>query len=325
MIYQIQNKEIVELIPDYVEYIYYPYLPDNCLVIPDSVTDLDYIKSLADKFSCLVFDHCTNPLDPTDKLSALINLDIKFYILSGSYNYFNNSTPDPRVKFFPFWAVWVSSQQYSFSHTPKQHKFSCLNGTPWEHRKLTYLNLVDHSYFKHMVFTFGNRPVYEKIASHEDLSPDQEQKFSKLPQNVIFVDSDATRNIDVTTDHPAYLETYVNLVTETTIRSIGPMLSEKSFKPVSAGQLFVLIASPGAVQFLRNIGIDTFDDIIDHSYDAVLDTESRIQKELGQLERLDQLDLASIYQEIKPRLLKNNEYFNSQQFRDQFLAKLDIA
>ena len=318
MIYLTRHTEIIEITSGYVEYLYQPYVPDDCLIVSDAVTDLNYIKSIADRFSCVVFDHCTNPYDPTDKLSALIELDIPFYILTGSYSYFNTSTPDPRVKFFPFWTVWVSCQQYQFSHAPKLYRFSSLNGTPWEHRKLTYVNLVDRAYFNTMVFTFGNRPGYEKIPSPDDLTPEQQQRFDQLPQTVTFVDSDATRGIDVTTDHPAYQETLVNLVTETTVSASMPMLSEKTFKPIASGQLFVLIASPGAIGFLRSTGIDTFDDIIDHSYDQISNTELRIQQALAQLDRLDQLDLDAIYNQIKPRLIKNSEYFNSQEFRDQF-------
>lgn len=318
MIYILQNTEVIELTSDYVEYLYQSYLPGNCLVVPDAVTDIDYVRSLAGNFSYVIFDHGTNPFDPTDKLSVLISLDIPFYILSGSYDYFNNSTPDFRVKFFPFWAIWVSSQQYQFSNSPKQYKVGCLNGTPWEHRKLTYLNLVERSYFKDMVFSFGNRSVYEKIPNQDDLTSEQEQRFCQLPQTVTFLDSDATRGIDITTDHPAYLETYVNLVTETTVSASMPMLSEKTFKPIVSGQLFILIASPGAIQFLRDAGIDTFDDIIDHSYDTITDSKERIIAAIAQVDHLMTLDLSAVYDQIKIRLQKNSEYFKSDKFRKQF-------
>jgi len=318
LIYLIQQTEIVEITSTYVEHLYQSYVPDGCLIVSDTVVDLDHIKSIADRFSCVVFDHCTNPYDPTNKVSSLAELGIPFYILTGSFNYFNASTSDPRIKFFPFWAIWVSQQQYQFSHAPKLYRFSSLNGTPWEHRKLTYINLVDRAYFDSMIFTFGNRPVYEKIPNQNDLSPEQEQRFAQLPQTVTFIASDATRGVDVTTDHPAYQETYVNLVTETTVSSSMPMLSEKTFKPIASGQLFILIASPGAVQFLRDTGIDTFDDIIDHSYDQISDIGQRIQQAMVQLDHLDQLDLAATYNQIKPRLIRNSEYFNSQEFRDQF-------
>ena len=321
MIYQIQNNQVVELTADYVEYLYHSYLPDNCLVISDSLTDLDYIKSLADKFSCIVFDHCINPFDIETKLSKLIELDISFYILSGNYNYFGNNVPDTRVKFFPFWAIWTSGQQYQFSHSLKQYNFSCLNGTPWEHRKLTYLYLSNRDYFSDMIFTFGNRLGYTKISSHNILTQKQQQAFDQLPQTVKFIDSDETCGIDLTVEHPAYQKTYVNLVTETTVNRLTPMLSEKTFKPIASGQLFILIASPGAVDFLRQAGIDCFDDIIDHGYDTVIDSGARIEQALDQLDLLNRKDLNSLHKVLAPRLLKNSQYFNSQEFRNQFMVK----
>ena len=96
------------------------------------------------------------------------------------------------------------------------------------------------------------------------------------------------------------------------------MLSEKTFKPILAGQLFILLASPGAVQFLREIGIDTFDDIIDHSYDDTIDIRSRIQQIVDQVDRLERSDLNTICTSIKPRLRRNSEFLRSQEFRDQF-------
>ena len=145
----------------------------------------------------------------------------------------------------------------------------------------------------------------------------KKQQFNLLEHTVKFL-TDERNDIDLSIDHPAYQETYVNLVTETNIRRSTPMLSEKTFKPIVAGQLFILIASPGAVQFLRDIGIDTFDDIIDHYYDTVIDPRSRIDLALDQIDQLDHVDLKSIYDQIKPRLIKNSEYFLSQEFRNQF-------
>lgn len=318
MISYIQKDKVVELTADNVEYLYHSYLPDNCLLISDHVSDLDYIKSIAGQFSCLIFDHSTNPLDATTKLAALKDFNLPFYILSGTYDYFKTSTPDPRIKFFPFWAIWASYQQYKFSLTEKRYNFSCLNGTPWEHRKLTYLHLSTKDYFPDIVFTFGNRPDYVKINNHSILTYKQQQRFDQLPQTVSFLPSDVTCGIDLSIDHPAYQETYVNLVTETTVDRLKPMVSEKTFKPIAAGQLFILIASPNAVEFLRQSGIDCFDDIINHGYNTVIDPSARIEQALDQLDLLNQRDLDALYHEIKPRLLKNSRYFNSQKFRDQF-------
>jgi hypothetical protein len=101
------------------------------------------------------------------------------------------------------------------------------------------------------------------------------------------------------------------------------MLSEKTFKPIVAGQLFILVAAAGAVQFLRDIGIDTFDDIIDHSYDTLVDNRLRLLAVIAQVDRLMTLDIESIYNQLKPRLQRNSEYIRSEEFRQQFSLTFD--
>jgi hypothetical protein len=181
-----------------------------------------------------------------------------------------------------------------------------------------YLELSRKSYFTDIVFTFGNRLKFKSFPTELTLTLEEKESSSSLPSDVIFLDTDASCGIDVGTSHPAYTECYVNLVTETNVYYDTPMLSEKTFKPILAGQLFILLASPGAVKFLRDIGIDTFDDIIDHSYDNTIDIRSRIQQISTQLDQLYQLDLDKIYDDIKPRLRKNSEFLRSQEFRSQF-------
>lgn len=308
MIYWVQQGQIVELDPQYIEYLFSYYVPDESLIIPDGAGSVD-----TSAFDYVIYDCATNPIAPVKSK----------YVLSGLFN------KPTAAQFFPFWAVWMSKPwapampmpYHTFSQHPKKYKISCLNGTPWEHRKLVYLELSNREYFNQTVFTFAQRSDY--VANNTLLSESELDKFASLPQSKTFLASDATAGIDLSINHPAYLETYVNLVTETTVSSSTPMLSEKTFKPIVAGQLFVLVASPGAVQFLRDIGIDTFDDIIDHSYDSITDTRQRILLALDQIDYLVSLDLEMLYNQIKPRLQRNSEYFLSQEFRDQF--KLDFG
>lgn len=308
MIYWVQQGQIVELDPQYIEYLFSYYVPDGSLIIPDGADSVD-----TSAFKHVIYDCATNPITSIKSK----------HVLSGLFN------KPTGTQFFPFWAVWMSKPwapampmpNHKFSQHPKKYKLSCLNGTPWEHRKLVYLELSNKEYFDQTVFTFAQRNDY--IANSTLLSNPELDKFTSLPQSKTFLAGDATAGIDLSINHPAYLETYINLVTETTVSASTPMLSEKTFKPIVAGQLFVLIASPGAIQFLRDIGIDTFDDVIDHSYDLEVDIRKRILLALNQIDHLVSLDLESIYNQIKPRLQRNSEYFLSQEFRDQF--KLDFG
>jgi hypothetical protein len=320
LIYHILNNQIVELTADYIEYIYSKYIPTGSLLVTNGQS-LDNIV-IPSEVTHIVFDDASNPIDVIQHLDS-ININRPFSVVSGLYHL--HQRPDPRIQFFPFWTVWMSSPvgrymsmpTHHFSEKTKKYKFSCLNGTYWNHRILTYLKLTNKSYFKDMIFTFGNRPYHDDNLNELRLTENEKQQFNLLEHTVKFL-TDERNDIDLSIDHPAYQETYVNLVTETNIRRSTPMLSEKTFKPIVAGQLFILIASPGAVQFLRDIGIDTFDDIIDHYYDTVIDPRSRIDLALDQIDQLDHVDLKSIYDQIRPRLIKNSEYFLSQEFRNQF-------
>lgn len=294
---------MVPLVDTCVEALYKKYLPDNSLLVLDGAD----IKNIKPKdYSMIVYDLATNPID-VDNFTPSVPGELVSGLL----------TKPTQAYFFPFWAVFMSYNTQGFSYANKNYKISCLNGTTWNHRKLVYLHLTTRPYFKDVVFSFGNRPPYNPSFRDIPLTLQEQETYSNLPQNVSF-QHEQSLDIDLSISHPAYQESYLNVVTETTVSNITPMLSEKTFKPIIAGQLFVLVASPGAVKFLREIGIDTFDDIINHSYDIEQDVRKRIDQALTEVDRLEKLDLSGIYQQIKPRLIKNSLYFCSEEFRSQF-------
>ena len=295
MIYWVQQGQIVELTADYVEHLFSYYVPDESLIIPDEAGSVD-----TSTYKYVIYDCATNP----------VTVNKPGLILSGLYN------KPPTAQFFPFWALYMSHRADT-NVNPKQYKVSCLNGTPWAHRKLTYLALAKKPYFNDIVFSFGNREGYIPLPYETILTDIEQQEFDQLEANVAYIDDDTTVGIDLSISHPAY-SAYVNLVTETCVNPVTPMLSEKSFKPILANQLFVLIASPGAIGFLRSIGIAVFDDIIDHGYDTMQDIRVRINQALTQIDRLVQLDLESLFVQLQPRLVQNANYFKSREFRDQF-------
>ena len=316
MAYHIVDNDVVEISNDFVESIFNKYLPKQSFII-NNPSDVEYLYNSKIKFHYVFFNSCTNPVD-VERQIYKIDIRYNFYILSGLYKYYNQSTHDDRIKYFPFWAIWSSYQTINYNDSYRKYRLSCLNGTPWVHRKLIYLALSQKSYFNDMIFTFGNRTEFNPYPTDISLTLEEKEKSFLLPSNMIFLDTDASCGIDVGITHPAFTDCYVNLVTETNVYNDTPMLSEKTFKPILAGQLFILLASPGAVQFLRDIGIDTFDDIIDHSYDDTIDIRSRIQQILDQVDRLERSDLNTICTSIKPRLRRNSEFLRSQEFRDQF-------
>ena len=339
MIYRLnEDHTLTEFSNQWVEYVITGYVPDGSLLIPSGIFDYSSGTlqiSHADRDiinnhnGYIIFDCSGNITDSAQRYRDILqlNLSVLFYMLTGEYKYHKNPPVNNYIKFFPFWAVWASNphsidgqfKNYNFSKYHKKYKLSCLNGMAWQHRKWIYLQLAHKSYFNELVFSYGNRQEKNPYdySNELQLMPNEIDKLLKLPDHVKFI-ADEISEIDVTTNHPAYLETYINLVTETTINGLMPMLSEKTFKPIVTGQLFILVAAPGAIQFLRDIGIDTFDDIIDHSYDMIIDSRLRLEAVISQVDHLMTLNIEQIYTQIKPRLQRNSEYFMSTEFRQQF-------
>jgi hypothetical protein len=88
-----------------------------------------------------------------------------------------------------------------------------------------------------------------------------------------------------------YTNAYFNLVLETHFDadgSGGTFLTEKTFKPIKNGQPFVLVAPPGSLQCLRDLGYRTFDSVLDNSYDLEINNTQRWLKIKHALKQIQQ-------------------------------------
>lgn len=106
-----------------------------------------------------------------------------------------------------------------------------------------------------------------------------------------------------------YKDSYLNLVTESRLEDIG-FLTEKTFKPIRAGQLFLIQGPPGTIGFLRKLGFDTFDDYIDHSYDTIDDWVKRTDTIHDELKKLFP-DIRQIYLDTEKRRQENIKILKS--------------
>jgi hypothetical protein len=73
-----------------------------------------------------------------------------------------------------------------------------------------------------------------------------------------------------------YRDTFVEIITETSYTEACYNLTEKTLNSIYGCCFPILLCSQGSVQFLRDMGIDVFDDIVDHSYDSIADPTDRL-------------------------------------------------
>jgi hypothetical protein len=121
--------------------------------------------------------------------------------------------------------------------------------------------------------------------------------------------------------HPAYTDSYINLVTETDMSNA--FVTEKTWKPVASAQLFLIVGHKNAIEHLRDMGVDTFDDIVDHNYyDSEPDWQQRIQKIHRVLDDLLIQDLESIYKDTEQRRTSNSKKFFNGEFGIEYQNNL---
>jgi len=242
-------------------------------------------------------------------VKELSKLTDNFVVLSGDVTYFLE--PKKHICFLPFWYL---IQKYSWpkvpaSDGPCSYKISSFNGTTRYHRVENFVKLKEKSYFDQLLFTMRNN-WNEKTAKRqvpkEVWDNNIVEKFNSLipPENAPFVKTNSINNL-------AHSDSYINYVTETSVLDGTIMVTEKTWKPIMAGQPGLWLSNPGHVNFLRSIGFDMFDDIIDHSYDREKNLNRRIDMIHKVIDNIMLLDLAQIFKDTLSRRQANIDWFYS--------------
>lgn len=125
-----------------------------------------------------------------------------------------------------------------------------------------------------------------------------------------------------------YLNSYINITTESNYFSKSVHISEKSFKLFYFYQLPLFLASQYHVKFLKDTyGFDMFDDIIDHSYDSESNNTIRILKVFDEIKRLDSQKetIKKMYKSLQNRLENNKKIiYDLSTTNDDYNIFLDI-
>jgi hypothetical protein len=149
-------------------------------------------------------------------------------------------------------------------------------------------------------------------------------KHSLVEHSLVDIDPNDPGISDVDLDLPALTNAYIHLVTETTVIP-KIFVSEKTWKPIASKQLFLIFGNPGTVEFLRSLGVDVFDDIIDHSYDQDPDWKSRLVKIHQEIKRLVNTGLLDSWQSTQQRRQLNCDNFWSNNFDGNYSTDIKLA
>ena len=89
-----------------------------------------------------------------------------------------------------------------------------------------------------------------------------------------------------------YQKCLFNIVTETHFNQIeyecsSMFLTEKILKPMVYKQIPILIGPFHLIRLMRNLGFDMFDDIVDHSYDEIVCSDTRMVAAINEVNKIN--------------------------------------
>ena len=122
-----------------------------------------------------------------------------------------------------------------------------------------------------------------------------------------------------------YCATDIEVVLETLFDDTRLHLTEKSLRPIACGHPFILAATHGSLQYLRNYGFRTFSGIIDESYDLIENPLDRLKAIVLAMKQIT--NWTKEERQYKMRLLQeiteyNKQHFFSVDFFNQILNEL---
>jgi len=114
-----------------------------------------------------------------------------------------------------------------------------------------------------------------------------------------------------------YVESAIDVVLETLFDDTRIHLTEKTLRPIACGKPFILVSTPGALQYLRDYGFETFNEYIDESYDNIQDPLDRLKcitKLMKDISCMPKNHKNNLYKQLHKIAYRNKKWFWSDTF-----------
>lgn len=120
-----------------------------------------------------------------------------------------------------------------------------------------------------------------------------------------------------------YQNCAIDVVLETLFDDDRLHLTEKVLRPIACGKPFLLAATHGSLEYLRRYGFQTFDGILDETYDSITDSKDRIQAITSEMSRISGHDRKhQLYRDLHKIAEHNRRHFFSDEFAQQLQQEL---
>ena len=124
-----------------------------------------------------------------------------------------------------------------------------------------------------------------------------------------------------------YQSTEIEVVLETLFDDDRLHLTEKSLRPLACRQPFILVATHGSLQYLRDYGFKTFDSIWNESYDQIEDPVKRMQaiiKVMRDITSWSAAECSANKKRLQQIVDYNQKHFFSETFFNRVIMELRL-
>lgn len=259
--------------------------------------------------------------------------------------------PNMRCAWYGFFTNWITREKRLHNRTDLpvasykigNRRYMNLNRRPWTHRiflltLLEHYKLIPHGAVS-MPRHFDEAEVYwnpedfdiplrwevlrESYNGHLDyLQPAFERMYSQLP--LVADKHDFSVNYALELNEAYYAEFPINVVTETLFFSAATFTSEKIWKPMLLGQIFIVIAAPLYLESLRALGFQTFAPYINEEYDTIFDPVERavaIAETVKSLTELPEDQFVQLLERCRPIIEHNRQLLLERDYLDRLISR----
>lgn len=235
------------------------------------------------KFDQIIFDGTQDPVTEYDLKTKTLDdfgrsYGIKCFFALSQFDL--NTHPHLIEINYPSWLfVFKRQSRIEFSNHDRSKAFSCLNRNPSFHRLIFYTMIKQRGLLDKFIYSFYDRCPYQGHLVNPSQYRMLEQYIDRnlaqsclanLQDFPISWHGETLGENDHSVKHPAYQDAWCNIVTETS--ATVSFTSEKIWKPMAAGQMFLVVGFPGTTAWLKKLGFHVFDD----HYDAETDLANRL-------------------------------------------------
>ena len=185
---------------------------------------------------------------------------------------------------------------------------------------------------KYGIVNFYRSPGLDELELPDLILPkDDPINYTPATPTSRFCRARPTVILDMGMDMPVKIfdSAWYSIVSETLYQTAELFITEKIGKRLMAKRVFVLFAAQGCLKYLRSQGFQTFDGIIDESYDSEPDDRRRFDMAWEQVKLLSTLDPVEVYQRADSILEHNynllptlrNEHLKIRDFIAQWLPR----